>query len=106
VQNLAAAHIDVALLVSLPNDDRSADASQASDLNDVLQFEMLDFPSKTNDLLLSHTERAASSCLSANRGKTIASQIIFSRAASASWRRSLLRFSQVSDLLSLSPFLD
>jgi hypothetical protein len=55
VQDLAATHVDVPLSVSLPNDDRSADASQASDLNDVLQFEMLDLPSKTNDLLLSHT---------------------------------------------------
>lgn len=55
VEDLAVFDIDVPLMVSLPNEDRSADPSQASNLNDVLQFEMLNFPSKTDYLLLSHT---------------------------------------------------
>ena len=54
MQDLPAPDIDVSLLISLPNDDRSADASQASDLNDMLELKMLDFPGKTNALFLSH----------------------------------------------------
>ena len=58
VQDLADAHINVALLVPLANDDCGADPGQTSDLNDVLQLQMLDLPGKPNDLFLSHRQPA------------------------------------------------
>src|SRR3984957_7270508 len=54
VQYLTAPHIEISLSISLPNDDRRTDPSQASDLNDMLELKMLDFPGKTNALFLSH----------------------------------------------------
>jgi hypothetical protein len=44
-------------LISPPNHNGSVDTRQASDLYDMLQFELFDFTGKANDLFHSHTQQ-------------------------------------------------
>jgi hypothetical protein len=99
VNNLAVPHIDIALLISLPNDDGGADPCQNRDLNNVLQLKLLDFPGKTHGLLLSHLpQEIRLLTLKANRTTS-------SPAASAFWRCSPWHWHRISDLIFLPPSL-